>query len=145
MSERIAPPGLTNGNVNWIRGKLDLITDLPKPGVTWTINDIVTSPNQFDSVSSNFDQTVTPLIRKAVENQVVRKVDRKQKHGRLRWRYEVIEDTYEWAQALHDGVASFPCGHVSGFETVTVDETYACGYEYCEQTYERETVAAVNL
>jgi len=40
--------------------------------------------------------------------------------------------------------STFPCGHSSGFVTLDADAgVYECGYEFCSETFDRETVERV--
>lgn len=136
--------GLDQGAPRWVDSHLDLILELPEPGQDWLSKDFVESPEQFRSVRDDIQYDIIHRLAKMQRVGVIRKVQVvDEKNGTHSWRTD--RQVYRYAERARDELNSLPCGHVSGFRTITAGEEYECGYRYCEEQYPREVIAEVRL
>lgn len=134
--------GLNRGSPEWVNAHIDMVLTVPEPGQEWRSYDIIEHPEQFESVAIDLPSRFQYRVRKMADVGAVKRL-RLYKEELRSYVYETNEQVYRYAERVQRDRDTLPCGHGSGFETIEAGERYACGFEYCDAEYSRETIEAV--
>ena len=121
----------------FVASHTDLVLALPEPGREWIGSELDQEPTVGEELIGAFENVVQGL--KA--NNAIHRVRQEHHNQRLLIVWRTDRAAYEQARRRREGEDTLPCGHRAGFKH-TVDG-YACGFQLCNATYDRETVAEV--
>lgn len=131
---------------NWLTNYADLVLELPKPGIEYRFYDLVEKSDGYEGVRDDLPEEFS-YERSRLKRAGAIKALRKESTWPENTTYTIYETTrkaYNMAKFQREHSETFPCGHRSGFQTIDADEgVYACGYEYCDETFDRKTVEKV--
>ncbi len=128
---------------SWIDSHVDLILELPEPGIDYRFRDLW-GPKNVQGVRHDLPKTFVAYRQMLQQMRVIRKVNHVNTTDEMYSIWQTDADVWRYIQEKRDGQTTFPCGHLSGFETIDADaEIYQCGYEYCHETFGRDTVEEV--
>jgi len=134
---------------DFVRVNRDLILTLPGPDYEWDWESLTDHPDASPSIT---DSKLEPKRELLKNNDIIRKSGELKKQ---KWKgtyvvntWSTARDAYDYAQALRKADRArgdlYPCGHSSGFRTVDAEAgEYECGFDYCDEIYDRETVESV--
>lgn len=112
-----------------VRDNADLLVSLPAPDEWWFYEDVDLPHSKFQQFNAK------GLIEHYGTQKAPSSNSRDQRH---RWRWVVDEAVYERAQEMVDRRdALLPCGHAG---LCNVAEGFVCGFEFCDQIFERAEV-----
>lgn len=142
MSEAIKS-SLYNGNIVWVTKHVDLIRELPAPGIEYRFFDLVDGDVQIEGVRDDLPYNYVYHIQKLKEAGVI-DPQQKVKNGSDEWTiYETNAQVWEIVTERYEYAMKMPCGHTHGFRTIDADAgEYECNYQYCQEDFDREQVEA---
>jgi len=145
MSKTAPKSGLGPGYESYVSAHLDIVLELPPPGTTWLKRWLYDPPEWWAHGNSDLPERFRNRLKDLHGRGIVHVVGRFDPTGvKPRHIYLTDADVYRYAQFLDDHRETFPCGHNAGFETVDPDKgLYRCHYEFCDETFNRETVEEV--
>lgn len=141
MSKPAAETGQPTGVANWILHNADLILELPEPGKEYYMKDIFNHPEKFATVRSDLSDKFSYYTRELQEHGAINSVGKDPNYNRSKW--ETDAQVYEYVEQFRSQQETLPCGHRSGFRTITVGEEYECGHEFCDAVHDDETIEEV--
>ena len=129
---------LNGGNDSWIRRHVDLIRELPEPGVEYRFKDIIEHPDKFQSVRDGLPAEFFYWMQKLNDAGVIDAL-RVEGESDQYTIYETNHRAWEVANAEYARKTTLPCKHARGFSTIDAERgIYECNYEYCTVPHDNE-------